>query len=338
MQNLDTTTSHQDADGIYHNIYAYPEMVADLLTSFLAPEMLAELDLSQMRRLNTKFTAAKGKRRRSDVVWEIPLRAGGHLYLLLILEFQSTIEVWMALRVCVYTGLLYQQLIAERKLTPEQGLPPVLPIILFNGKPRWYAATSLRDLIRLPDTSPLWHFQPDMRYYVMDEGAFPKDLLKSLPSLSAILFRLEHPTDTQSVVDAGQDLVEWFKSHPDTLPLKRLFRELLIGAMERVKVSEPLQVVPEELREISNMLADYIEQWNRDAKQQGWQDGKKDGRKEGESSVLLRQLRRRFPTLPGWVEQKVLDANLDALAEWTDRILDARSLQDIFGDDAQVVH
>ncbi|MBF0160051.1 MAG: Rpn family recombination-promoting nuclease/putative transposase, partial [Magnetococcales bacterium] len=174
------TDTQRDSDSIYHNIYAYPEMVADLLESFLDPEMLAELDLSQMRRLNTKFTAEQGDRRRSDVVWEIPLRTGGYLYLLLILEFQSTIEVWMALRVCVYTGLLYQQLIAERKLTPEQGLPPVLPITLFNGKPRWHAATSLRDLIRLPDTSPLWYFQPDMRYYVMDEGAFPKALLKLL--------------------------------------------------------------------------------------------------------------------------------------------------------------
>ncbi|MBF0159732.1 MAG: Rpn family recombination-promoting nuclease/putative transposase [Magnetococcales bacterium] len=322
--------TRQDSDSLYHDIYSHPEMVADLLTNFLDPVMVEQLDLAQMRRLNTKFTATRGKRRRSDVVWEIPLRAGGHLYLLLILEFQSTVEVWMALRICVYTGLLYQQLIAERKLTPERGLPPVLPIVLFNGKPRWYAATRLRDLIRLPGTSPLWPFQPDMRYYVMDEGAFPRDLLRSLPSLSAILFRLEHPTDARSVVETGQDLVEWFKSHPDTLPLKRLFRELLIGAMERVKGSEPLMSAPEELGEVSNMLADHIEQWGRDAKQEG--------RKEEGSSILLRLLRYRFPTLPNWVEQKVLGADLDVLAQWTDRILDARSLQDIFGDEAHLAH
>ncbi|MBF0160535.1 MAG: DUF4351 domain-containing protein [Magnetococcales bacterium] len=82
------------------------------------------------------------------------------------------------------------------------------------------------------------------------------------------------------------------------------------------------------------MLADHIEQWNRDAEQRGWQDG----RKEEGSSILLRQLRRRFPTLPNWVEQKVLDANLDLLGEWADRFVDARSLEDIFGDDMQAAH
>ncbi|MBF0123986.1 MAG: Rpn family recombination-promoting nuclease/putative transposase [Magnetococcales bacterium] len=326
------TNARQGSDGIYHNIYSYPEMVVDLLKNFLDPAMVAELDLSRMKRLNTKFTAAKGNRRRGDVVWEIPLYSGGNLYLLLVLEFQSAVDVWMALRVCVYTGLLYQQLVAERKLTSEQGLPPILPIILFNGVPRWHAVTSLRDLIRVPNTSPLWHFQPDMRYYVMDEGAFPQELLRSLPSsLSAILFRLEHPTDAQSVVEAGRDLAEWFKNHPDGPPLKRLFRELLVGAMERVKGSQPLPPVPKELLEVSNVLADYIEQWNRDAEKKGWQEG----RKEEGSSILLRLLRRRFPTLPNWVEQKVLNAKMELLAEWTDRILDARSLEDIFGDEAQ---
>ncbi|MBF0160541.1 MAG: hypothetical protein HQL58_13585, partial [Magnetococcales bacterium] len=44
------THTRQDSDSIYHDIYSHPEMVADLLTNFLDPEMLAELDLSQMRR------------------------------------------------------------------------------------------------------------------------------------------------------------------------------------------------------------------------------------------------------------------------------------------------
>ncbi|MBF0159719.1 MAG: Rpn family recombination-promoting nuclease/putative transposase [Magnetococcales bacterium] len=311
-----------DSDGLYHDLYSHPEMVADLLSDFLDPGLVAQLDLSRMKRLNTKLTAARGKRRRGDVVWEIPLRAGGNLYVLLMLEFQSTVDGWMALRVCVYTGLLYQQLIAERKLTPEQGLPPVLPIILFNGKPRWYATTSLRDLIRLPATSPLWPFQPDMRYHVLDEGAFPKDLLKSLPSLSAILFRLEHPADAKSVVEAGQDLVKWFKRHPDTLPLKRLFRELLMGAMERVEGTQPSQPVPEELWEVSNMLADHIEQWNRDAKQEGI--------KEGQSSILLRQIRRRFGVVPDWIHERVLQATTEQLEQWSDSIFDAQSPGDLF--------
>ena len=66
--------------------------------------------------------------------------------------------------------------------------------------------------------------------------------------------------------------------------------------------------------------------------QEGLQEGRQEGRQEGESAVLLRQLRRRFSDLPSWVELKVQTADLTQLEEWTDQILEARSLQDIFGE------
>lgn len=169
---VDTTHT---SDSIYHRLFSHPEMVADLLKNFLDPTILVELDLVQLKRLNTKFTAKTGQRRRGDMVWEIPTLAGGNLFVLLVLEFQSEIDEWMVLRLYVYIGLLYQQLVDERKLKPANGLPPILPIVLYNGEPRWNAPTNLRDLIRLPAGSPLWQYQPEMRYYTIDEGVFPDE-------------------------------------------------------------------------------------------------------------------------------------------------------------------
>ncbi|MBF0418167.1 MAG: Rpn family recombination-promoting nuclease/putative transposase, partial [Magnetococcales bacterium] len=60
-------------------------MVVDLLRGFLDPDILAELDLDNLKRHNTKFTARRGQRRRSDVVWEIPTRNGNSIFILLIL-------------------------------------------------------------------------------------------------------------------------------------------------------------------------------------------------------------------------------------------------------------
>ncbi|MBF0132676.1 MAG: Rpn family recombination-promoting nuclease/putative transposase, partial [Magnetococcales bacterium] len=164
-----------DHDSIYHRLFSHPGMVVDLLENFLDPTILAELDLSRMTRLNTKFTATTGQRRRGDMVWELPIRTGGSLFVLLILEFQSEIDEWMVLRLHVYAGLLYQQLVDERRLKPADGLPPILPVVLYNGEPRWNAATSLRELIPLPTNSPLWLYQPEIRYHTIDEGRFPED-------------------------------------------------------------------------------------------------------------------------------------------------------------------
>ncbi|MBF0614933.1 MAG: Rpn family recombination-promoting nuclease/putative transposase [Magnetococcales bacterium] len=125
-------SSASSHDSIYHRFFSHPEMVIDLLRGFLDPSLLAKLDLDHLRRHNTKFTGRRGQRRRDDVVWEIPTRHGGSIFVLLILEFQSEIDAWMALRVDVYTGLLYQQLVHERKLKASDGLPPVLPIVLYR--------------------------------------------------------------------------------------------------------------------------------------------------------------------------------------------------------------
>ncbi|MBF0435578.1 MAG: hypothetical protein HQL77_09430 [Magnetococcales bacterium] len=57
-----------DHDSIYHRLFSHPEMVAELLRDFLDAAILAELELSGMKRLNTKFTAMTGHRRRGDMV------------------------------------------------------------------------------------------------------------------------------------------------------------------------------------------------------------------------------------------------------------------------------
>ncbi len=42
----------------------------------------------------------------------------------------------MAVRVMVYLGLLYQDLIKTKQLARTGRLPPVLPVVLYNGTPR----------------------------------------------------------------------------------------------------------------------------------------------------------------------------------------------------------
>lgn len=315
-----------DHDSLYHRLFSHPQMVEDLLHNFLDPELLKELDLSRMRRENTKFTAPEGQRRRGDIVWEIPIHGGGNLFVLLMLEFQSDIDEWMALRVAVYTMLLYQQLVAERKLKVKDGLPPVLPIVLYNGEQRWNAPTSLGDLVRLPVGSSLWQFQPVMRYYVIDEGLYPHEELKEKRALTAFLFRLEHPVGPEEVLEAIRDLATFFREHPDGPPVKRLFRELLIGSLKRMQGMEELPPIPEEFSEVVNMLAERVEQWEKNIAQRGRQEGQR----EGEASMLSRLLQRRFGEPPAWVNDKIAKANLATLEEWSLKFVDAKTLDDIF--------
>jgi len=103
-----------DHDALYHRLFSHPGVVAQLLDEFVAGPWLDGLDLAGMERLNTKFHADTGQRREGDMIWRIPRRDGTTTYLVLLLEFQSTQDQYMALRVLTYASLLWQQLLSER--------------------------------------------------------------------------------------------------------------------------------------------------------------------------------------------------------------------------------
>ncbi|MBF0097984.1 MAG: DUF4351 domain-containing protein [Magnetococcales bacterium] len=99
--------------------------------------------------------------------------------------------------------------------------------------------------------------------------------------------------------------IEWVMALPDD--------------MER-QILEELKVFEEE-NEMSYMLS---------AERFGMEKGVLIGEQKGEANVLLRLLQRRFGQVPDPVKAKVTDAKLESLEAWTDRILDAKTLDDVF--------
>ena len=54
------------------------------------------------------------------------------------------------------------------------------------------------------------------------------------------------------------------------------------------------------------------------------------GRQEGERRLLQRLLTRRFGDLPEWVTPRLEQAGVEELEAWTDRVLDAGALEEVF--------
>ena len=61
----------------------------------------------------------------------------------------------MALRLLVYVGLLYQDLLRRKELPADGRLPPILPIMLYHGTPAWTGAVEFRD--RLTPACRVWN-------------------------------------------------------------------------------------------------------------------------------------------------------------------------------------
>lgn len=178
-------------------------MVADLLRGFVREDWVQRLDFDSLEKVSGTYVADDLREREDDVIWRV--RWGQDwLYIYLLIEFQSTIDRYMAVRILVYLGLLYQNLIRTGQLATEGRLPPVMPLVLYNGNKRWDAPTEVADLI-VPVPGGLEIYRPQLKYFLLDEGRYTDSELAPLRNLAAALFRLENsrtPHDVEQVVSA----------------------------------------------------------------------------------------------------------------------------------------
>jgi predicted transposase YdaD len=315
-----------DHDHSYKLLFSHPEMVRDLLQGFVKADWLVELDFDSLEKVSGNYVTDDLTDRASDIVWRA--RWGKEwIYIYLLIEFQSTIDRYMAVRVLTYLGLLYQDLVRTRQLPADGQLPPVLPIVLYNGSPRWSAAEQVEALIQAGPKG-LEPYRPRLRYLLIDEGCYSESELAPLRNLVAALFRLELSHSRTTVDQVLATLVEWLKS-PEQQDLSRALA-VWVGKVILGKLPGPPVSGVNDLQEMRKMLADRIEEWGEEFKREGLRKGLEEGRQQGQASLLLRQLRKRFGELPEWVPTRLQQANPEQLERWGERLLDVDSLDRLF--------
>ena len=169
-------------DNAYKHVFSHPKAVQDLLRGFVHEDWVQHLDYSTLEKVSGSYISDDLRDREDDIIWRIRMHAdtpgatktthsdgnddkdspdpnatiGEWLYVYLLLEFQSSNDPWMAVRILTYIGLLYQDLIKSGQ-TKARKLPAVFPLVLYNGEAPWAAARELDELIEpVPPSLAAW--------------------------------------------------------------------------------------------------------------------------------------------------------------------------------------
>ena len=313
--------------GIYKQSFSHQQVVEALLSGFIHEEWVEHVDLSTLEKPNGQYISEELLQRSEDVIWCVKLNLPDGrqewLYLYLLIEFQSRSDRWMALRLLTYICLLYQDLIKSGQVKRGK-LPPVFPIVIYNGKPKWRASLEVAELIAAPGS--LSRFTPRFRHHLLDEGQVPRQELQSMPdNLLAHLITLEtcRPTSMEAQ-EATSALAKYFRRYRDSAydSLRRSF--MVFYQRSIFSKLNPGEAIEEfkDFQEIEAMYATRIEEWSNEIRQES--------RQESQAAVLLRQLTRRFGPLGEVMSERVRTASSAELERWLDNILDARTLDDVF--------
>ena len=259
-------------DPNYKRLFSFPRMVEDLLRGLLPGDWLDEVDFPTLDKLPTEYVSDELLKRHGDCVWRVRRRRRGEwLYLLVLLEFQSTDEPRMALRILAYTSLLYQELVRNDALDAGGRLPPVLPIVLYNGEARWRAAVEVGELIA-PVGPELAPYQPSQRYVVVDERHVGTEDLPGRNLMGAVL-GLEQSRTPDDLLRVAERLAEWLHDSDDDDELKRAFTDWVRQMAEGFGADDAALPAVQTLEGVKMTLVERVAEWPKQWIQEGREQG-----------------------------------------------------------------
>ena len=166
----------------------------------------------------------------------------------------------------------------------------------------------------------LWRFE-------MRDASLPDVLLGSELQLTVI--ELSKADRLGQLQGAPGDWVRFFQHWQEDSIMAEVTHEPVKKAMGSIRQLS----ADEEARRLAESLEWGRINWNLSigsARREGLEQGREEGREEGQSRTLQRLLTRRFGELPAWAAELLESATAEQLEVWTDEILVAGSLEEVF--------
>ncbi|UCZ57116.1 Rpn family recombination-promoting nuclease/putative transposase [Desulfurispirillum indicum] len=325
---------HNQHDSGYKLLFSNPRLVQDLLTGFVRQEWVGHMDFATLEPVKASFVSDDMRQRHDDCIWRVRFK-GQWLYLYLLLEFQSSDDYFMAVRFMTYTGLLYQDIIRSEQLRRGDTLPPVLPIVIYNGTSPWSGPQDIQELIN-PVHPGLGRFTPRLSYFLLDEGRVSaEELAGEDTNLVRELIKLEfcsNPAEIRQCIGQLHSRLD----QPEHQQIRRVFA-IWLNRFLRARFRNT--IIPEcsELTEVNAMLAERLDAWIGDIEKQALEKGLRKGELKGElrgklegelhgrAQLLYLQIELRFGSVPDAVRERISHATAEELDRFAVNIFDAET-------------
>jgi len=134
----------------------------------------------------------------------------------------------------------------------------------------------------------------------------------------------EEPTIRLREITKGLDTIENPGMRANLMAATAVFAGLVMEP-EMIKT-----ILRSDIMKESAFYQDILQEGRQEGLQMGRQEGLQMGRQEGEVALLMRLLVKRFGNVSESIESRLTQASIADLELWSDRILEAKTLTDIF--------
>ncbi len=277
-------------DRFFKGVFGEAEHAIACFQSYLPAEILAQADLSTATLCPGSFVDEQLSERHTDLLYQLQF-AGRKALIYVLFEHQRSCETAMMFRLLRYMVRIWERWLEEHSIS--EGLPPIIPMVLYQGRRDWTAATRLSGLLAVelrpaqdPERSEeeakqdvFRRYFPDFEMLLIDLSEHSDDDLRgtALGRLALHLFKNIDSPEIMSFLRRWAQIVRQV-SQESGLNGLRLALHYLLQSSEHVSKEELglllATEVGDDAREMVMTAADKLRAEGRD-------EGLKKGREEG---------------------------------------------------------
>jgi predicted transposase YdaD len=334
-------------DALFKWTFSDPVRAAAEFRAVLPPEIQQVVDLSTLELCPGEFVDEELRHSYSDLLFQARI-ADSTSFVYLLFEHQSSPDELMPLRLLAYLLRILELQLRNRRerQEPVLPLPIVIPVVLHHSEQGWTRATRFEQLF-----DPILLAIPALAAVVPRFGFLLDDIsqvsdgtlrLRALDRVSGLtLWALR---DARSPADIVLTLQQWLwamrelVSAPHGVEALRIILRYITAVTEDTAAEQVLQIVAKAIPHEEVMT--LAERWKAEGEAKGRAEGEAKGRAEGEArgrldgqrALLLRQLAMKFGEPPPAMIERVTGADEATLARWSQAILSAESLEQVFAE------
>jgi hypothetical protein len=329
----------QRHDAFFQSLLDRPDNAGALLRERLPAEVAALLADEPPELVPGSFVSKRLRGYRTDRLYRARTLSGRPALVYALIEHKSTPDPRLPLQLLGYQC----QVLEHWDRTEGRGadgaqrpLPALVTLVVYHGARPWTVPLSLAEAT---DADPTMRpYCLDYRYSLADLGRIPDAELSRERRLRVGLLILKHgPVGRARRRKLVRIAKEALRLGHDDLAT---FLYYLLGDLAddpRGELARDIlrELMPEEEEE--RMVSLIAEQWMAEGFSRGLDkgkvEGKLEGKAEGKADLLLRLLAQRFGPLSPDVVARVRSAGGSQLDDWSDRLFQARDLEDLLSED-----
>nr|WP_294352597.1 Rpn family recombination-promoting nuclease/putative transposase [uncultured Clostridium sp.] len=203
----------------------------------------------------------------------------------MLLEFQSTVDYRMPLRLLFYINEILREYVVNAKhkrYDKNIKIPAIVPVVLYNGEEVWDVPTEFRKMIYNEELfgDNILNFKYDI-FDISNDKQFKKEKLLENKTITSIIFLLDQKLNPQEFLERIKEIALFFNSLSDTE--RKAIKNWLKNTLSDDVAETAIEILESNREEVEKMVARnafMIEEMKEEAKIEGIEEGFEKGKKE----------------------------------------------------------